>query len=105
MKGEKLLPAATRRSQRDEHRTKSHCVDCTPLQGTWLFPKITIRSAIAITWVTGPILANSVGNPPDLNGCYQREMKDVPKRAGISWHGWHGFRRGLALNLNRLAYL
>ena len=24
------------------------------------------------------------------------------KRAGISWHGWHGFRRGLASNLNRL---
>jgi integrase len=21
---------------------------------------------------------------------------------GISWHGWHGFRRGLASNLNRL---
>jgi integrase len=29
-------------------------------------------------------------------------MKDVLKRAGISWHGWHGFRRGLASNLNRL---
>ena len=34
--------------------------------------------------------------------CYQREMKDVLKRAGVSWHGWHGFRRGLASNLNRL---
>ena len=40
--------------------------------------------------------------PFDLNGCYQREMKDVLKRAGITWHGWHGFRRGLASNLNRL---
>jgi integrase len=29
-------------------------------------------------------------------------MKDVRKRPGISWHGWHGFRRGLASNLNRL---
>jgi len=29
-------------------------------------------------------------------------MKHVLKRAGISWHGWHGFRRGLASNLNRL---
>ena len=29
-------------------------------------------------------------------------MKDVLKRAGIAWHGWHGFRRGLASNLNRL---
>ena len=24
------------------------------------------------------------------------------KKAKISWHGWHGFRRGLASNLNRL---
>jgi hypothetical protein len=42
------------------------------------------------------------GRPLDLNACYQREMKDVLKRAGISWHAWHGFRRGLASNLNRL---
>jgi integrase len=52
--------------------------------------------------VAGPIFANSVGRPLDLNGCYQREMKEVLKRAGLSWHGWHGFRRGLASNLNRL---
>src|SRR6185503_15937672 len=38
----------------------------------------------------------------NLNACYQREMRDVLKRAGIAWHGWHGFRRGLASNLNRL---
>ena len=50
----------------------------------------------------GPIFANSVGHPLDLNACYQREMKDVLRRAGIFWHGWHGFRRGLASNLNRL---
>ena len=29
-------------------------------------------------------------------------MKDVLKRAGIAWHGWHGFRGGLAPNLNRI---
>ena len=52
--------------------------------------------------VAGPIFVNSVGNPLDLNSCYQQQMKDVLKRAGISWHGWHGFRRGLASNLNRL---
>ena len=38
----------------------------------------------------------------DLNACYQRNMKNVLRRAGIVWHGWHGFRRGLASNLNRL---
>jgi integrase len=29
-------------------------------------------------------------------------MKDLLKKAGIVWHGWNGFRRGLASNLNRL---
>ncbi len=52
--------------------------------------------------MAGPIFANSVGHSLDLNACYQREMKDVLKRAGIAWHGWHGFRRGLASNLNRI---
>jgi integrase len=52
--------------------------------------------------VAGPIFANSLGRPLDLDGCYQREMKGLLKKAGIVWHGWHGFRRGLASNLNRL---
>jgi len=51
--------------------------------------------------VTGPIFANSVGHPLDLNACYQREMKDVLKRAGVSWHGWPVPQR-LGMNLNRL---
>jgi integrase len=50
----------------------------------------------------GPIFANTLGRPLDLEGCYRREMKDLLKKAGIGWHGWHGFRRGLASNLNRL---
>jgi hypothetical protein len=40
--------------------------------------------------VAGPIFANSVGHPLDLNAYYQREMKNVLKRAGIVWHGWLG---------------
>jgi integrase len=50
--------------------------------------------------IAGPIFANSHGHSLDLSACYQRAMKDVLKRAGISWHGWHGFRRGLVSNLN-----
>ena len=29
-------------------------------------------------------------------------MKDRLKAAGIQWEGWHGFRRGLATNLDRI---
>ena len=31
----------------------------------------------------GPIFVNTVGHPLDLNACYQKEMKDPLKRAGI----------------------
>lgn len=51
---------------------------------------------------SGPIFQNSRGKPLDLDGLYRREMKDVLKLAGIAWKGYHGFRRGLASNLNRL---
>ena len=29
-------------------------------------------------------------------------MKEPLRKAGIEWEGWHGFRRGLATNLERL---
>jgi integrase len=50
----------------------------------------------------GPIFVNSLGRPLDLDGLYQRAMREVLQKAGIRWKGWHGFRRGLASNLNRL---
>jgi integrase len=50
----------------------------------------------------GPVFANSVGNPMDLNALYYRHMRKQLKKAGVMWRGWHGFRRGLASNLNRL---
>jgi len=59
-------------------------------------------------WITcgrpaaGPIFANSLGRPLDLDALYRRQMKEVLKKSGLEWVGWHGFRRGLASNLNRL---
>jgi integrase len=51
---------------------------------------------------SGPIFVNGRGNPLSLDALYWRQMRDVLKKAGIQWKGWHGFRRGLASNLNRL---
>lgn len=50
----------------------------------------------------GPIFVNAVGKPMDLNALYYRRMRDAIRKAGVVWVGWHGFRRGLASNLNRL---
>jgi len=40
--------------------------------------------------------------PLVLNNMLKRVMRPALKAAGLQWHGWHGFRRGLASNLNRL---
>jgi integrase len=52
--------------------------------------------------VVGPIFANGNGKALDLDSLYRRQMKEPLTRAGIDWEGWHGFRRGLATNLERI---
>jgi integrase len=45
---------------------------------------------------------NRVGKALDLDSLYRRQMKEPLKQTGIEWEGWHGFRRGLATNLERI---
>ena len=33
---------------------------------------------------------------------YRREMQEALMLAGLEWHGWHAFRRGLATNLREM---
>jgi hypothetical protein len=55
------------------------------------------RSAIPNTYSTIPIPASLRSIAVHLRFAHQKEMKDVLKRAGISWHGWHGFRTGFGV--------
>jgi integrase len=50
----------------------------------------------------GPIFANGAGKPVDLDSLYHRQMEKPLREAAIEWEGWHGFRRGLATNLERI---
>jgi integrase len=52
--------------------------------------------------VSGPIFVNTLGKPVCLNNLANRIIIPVLRKAGIEWHGWHAFRRGLATNLNRM---
>jgi integrase len=52
--------------------------------------------------VAGPIFANGAGKPFDLDSLYRHQMKERLEQAGVEWEGWHGFRRGLATNLERI---
>lgn len=71
-----------------------------------IIPQVADRLAahrkMCVNPFAGPIFVNGLGRPLDLDGLYQRAMREVLQKAGISWKGWHGFRRGLASNLNRL---
>ena len=51
---------------------------------------------------SGPIFVSGTGKAFDLDILYRRETKGRLKAAGIEWESWHGFRRGLATNLERI---
>jgi integrase len=51
--------------------------------------------------VSGPLFPHHLGRPVALNNVL-RTMLPILKRNHIGWHGWHGFRRGLATNLYSL---
>jgi integrase len=38
----------------------------------------------------------------DLNNLYRRHIMEPLRAAGLTWYGWHAFRRGLASNLSEL---
>jgi integrase len=45
---------------------------------------------------------NSLGRPMNFDTLAFEIIKPSLAKAGIQWHGWHAFRRGLATNLYRL---
>src|SRR5207302_9448342 len=51
----------------------------------------------------GPMFPGArCGKPVSMANVANRAIKPALKAAGLSWHGWHAFRRGLATNLNSL---
>jgi len=45
---------------------------------------------------------NTVGGALDLHNLAERVIRPVLEEAGLSWYGWHAYRRGLATNLKSL---
>ncbi|MBZ5550539.1 MAG: site-specific integrase [Acidobacteriia bacterium] len=50
---------------------------------------------------TGWMFAAGKGTPLHLDNLARRVIKPLLEKAGIEWHGWHAFRRGLATTLQR----
>src|SRR5207244_6819113 len=52
--------------------------------------------------ISGPMFLATNGKSVSPNNVLKRQIKPALREAGIEWHGWHAFRRGLATNLYRL---
>jgi integrase len=48
------------------------------------------------------VFPSSTGTPLNFANLANRAVKPALVKAGLKWHGWHAFRRGLATNLHRL---
>jgi integrase len=51
---------------------------------------------------SGLMFASLNGTPLNVDNLANRTIKPALTKAGLGWHGWHAFRRGLATNLYRL---
>jgi integrase len=50
----------------------------------------------------GSIFRGELGRPLDLHNVARRVIRPTLALHGLTWHGWHAARRGLATNLHRL---
>lgn len=48
------------------------------------------------------IFRSSKGTPLNINNLEKRLIRPVLREAGVAWHGWHAFRRGLGTNLHEM---
>jgi integrase len=51
---------------------------------------------------SGLMFLSPVGKPVNLDALAADVIAPLVTKAGISWHGWNAFRRGLATNLHQL---
>lgn len=50
----------------------------------------------------GLMFVSPVGKPVNLDALAADVIVPLVTKAGLQWHGWHAFRRGLATNLHQL---
>jgi integrase len=50
----------------------------------------------------GLMFPSPLGTPINLDALAEDVIRPALEKAGLAWHGWHAFRRGLPTNLHRL---
>jgi integrase len=72
-----------------------------PVIAQWAHPLDCHRTQSVIP-ANGLIFPSQAGKPINLDALAAGVIVPAFIKAGIRWHGWHAFRRGLATNLDRL---
>jgi integrase len=67
-----------------------------------LAERLNLHRALSGNPASGLIFASPAGKPLNLDALAKDVIRPALQKAGLEWHGWHAFRRGLATNLHRL---
>ena len=85
-----------------EYETKTHKDEDDPGVVPIIKPLRAMLDAIKPQLATGWMFPNTIGGALDLDNLADRVIKPVLKANGLTWKGWHAYRRGLATNLHEL---
>jgi integrase len=88
------------RSHIDEPKTKKSQAP-VPIVAQ-LAERLDLHRKLSGNSPVGLIFVSPVGKPMNLDALVREVIRPALAKAGLVWHGWHAFRRGLASNLNRL---
>jgi len=99
--GEQILVSQSYwRSHVDEPKTKKSRAPVPVI--AHLAERINLHRKLSGNPVAGLMFVSPLGKPMNLDALVRVSIRPVLVKSGLTWHGWHAFRRGLASNLNRL---
>ena len=82
--------------------TKTHEDDEDPGVVPIIEPLRVVLDAIKPENASGWMFPNTIGGALDLDNLADRVIKPMFKANGLTWKGWHAYRRSLATNLHEL---
>ena len=85
-----------------KYETKTHEDEDDPGVVPIIQPLRAMLDAIKPEVASGWMFPNTIGGALDLDNLADRVIKPVLKANGLTWKGWHAYRRGLATNLHEL---
>jgi integrase len=88
------------RSHVDEPKTKKSRAPVPVI--AHLAERINLHRKLSGSPGAGLMFVSPLGKPMNLDALVRDSIRPALVKAGLTWHGWHAFRRGLASNLNRL---